>query len=132
VASLNHNAVVVTDSDALIEWMKVNHPHQVRPVTTWTFINQDWLNKVFLAGLEPFHEDEGGEQLLAPGERLAVLDPAGGALVPGVRWVKGGGLRSVSVKPDPAVTRRLNLAAAAYAEGAGPMPGITSGGETNG
>lgn len=136
VASLNHNAVVVTDPDAFMEWMKVNAPHQVQPVTTWTFINPDWVNKVLLPSLEPvaIADDDPEPAEAKPGDRLPVLDmgEGGGVVVPGVRWVKGGGLRSVSVKPDPAVTRRLNLAAAAYADGAGPMPGITSGGETDG
>lgn len=129
VASLRHDAVTITDQETLTAWLRVNYPHQVRQVTRWEPINTAWLTDEFLAGLvpTPFADDEPEPAKAAPGDRLTVVDPNGGAVVPGVRWVKGGGLASVAVKPDRDAVRRMNLAAAEYAAGAGPMPGLTSG-----
>lgn len=111
--SLNKDAVVVTDPAALLAWVEINYPEQVHTVKE---IRPAWLTKNLLPSLEPNSSDEGGEKRLSPGERLPVIG-AGGAIVPGVHWVKGGGLRSVSVKPDAAAEIRLNLAAAEYAAG---------------
>lgn len=120
--SHNDDASTVTDPAALLTWVKSNYPEQVQVIEA---IRPAWL-KVFLDTVEPIPDgDETPEpERVAAGDRLNVVDPRGGAIVPGVRWVKGGGLRSVSVKPDPDATRRMNLAAAAYAAGTGPLPGI--------
>jgi hypothetical protein len=137
VASLNHDAVIVTDEKAFLEWLSLTKPHQVIRECRLVVINQKWLQEIFLTSLAPFVGEPGvpdhrnPEDLLAllqPGERMATFDPETGAVVPGVRWVKGGGLRSVSVKADSSTTRRLNFAAADYAAGAGlDQLGITMG-----
>lgn len=137
VASLNHDAVIVTNEKAFLEWLSLTKPHQVIRECRLVVINQKWLQETFLTSLTPFvgepgvpdHRDpEDVQTLLQPGERMTTLDPETGAVVPGVVWVKGGGLRSVSVKADSSTTRRLNLAAADYAAGAGlDQLGITIG-----
>lgn len=129
VASLNHDAFLVTDQDAFMAWLASDSPHQVRARTGWEAINPKWLSETYLPGLVPLDEDEDVEGVAPPrpGDRRPVACPDTGAIVPGVRWVRGGGLRSVAVKADQDAVRRLNRAAADYANGAGPMPGLTTG-----
>lgn len=131
MASLVHDATRVVDPEAFMEWLAVAYPHQVRRVTRLEVINQDWVSKVLLPSLVPLAlaEDDPEPAQAKPGDRLTTIDPAesSGAVVPGVRWCKGGGLSSVSVKTDKAAEARMNLAAAAYVEGVGAMPGLESG-----
>lgn len=129
IASLNHDTVIVTDQDAFLDWLAADSPHQVRPRTGWEVINPKWLAEVYLPGLVPQEEYDDLDAIAEPrpGDRRSVMCPDSGALVPGVRWVRGGGLRSVAIKADPAAMRQLNLAAATYALGRGPMPGLTTG-----
>lgn len=119
--NLNHDAVVIRDREAFMAWLKVNYPHQVvtETVIVTKPINNAWLDEELLARLVAEVSDD---DPVKPGDDLPVMDPDGGALVPGVRWVKGGGLRSVSIKPEPAIVRELNIAAAVYALDRGPMP----------
>lgn len=137
VASLRHDAIEVTDEAAFLEWLAVAYSHQVERVCRLEVINPNWVSKTLLASLEPIPEDDEDDVEIPPasmpaGSRLTAVDPSTGTVVPGVRWTRGGGLASVSVKPNQSVMRGLNLAAAAYVEGAGPMPGLESGEKTDG
>jgi hypothetical protein len=117
------SGATITDGAAFMAWVKANYPDQIyQPPED---IRPGWLGP-FLKRLQPdtYEEEVDG---IPPGERIDAIDPAGGAIVPGVQWVKGGGLASVSVKVDKDAERRMNLAAAAYAQGLGTMPGLESG-----
>jgi hypothetical protein len=113
----------IVDREAFLRWLANAYPHQVEveSVVVRTVINERWLTEELLPSLKPMDPDE-----LAPGEQTQLMD-AEGTLIPGVTWSKGGGLYGVSIRPDSAVTRRLKAAAAAYIDGTGPLPGITTG-----
>lgn len=132
LTSLRNDSVTVTDEAAFLAWVKVNFPERVRVVET---VYGGW-QAAFLGRLEPYVGDPAVPDerdpeelwaLLQPGERATALDPETGAVIPGVRFVKGGGLASVAVRVNKDAERRMNLAAAAYAQGAGTMPGLESG-----
>lgn len=122
--SLNQDTAIVTDPDSLLAWVKANRPDQVETIER---VRPAYLERL-LQEVVPIEMDPGRKQPedATAGARFCVVVEGDGVTVPGVRWVKGGGLRSVSVKPDPSVTRRMNLAAAAYAAGEGPMPELGS------
>lgn len=121
-SALRHDAVIISNPDAFMEWMSVTYPHQVRRVSILEAVNASWVSGTFLASLLPneLEEDEA--------DRKTVVDPTGGAVVPGVHWVRGGGLASVSIRgTDKTAEKRMNLAAAAYAAGEiGEMLGLGS------
>lgn len=125
VGSVSHDSVSIHDMDALVDWLNTYHGHQVREVHTKEVINPGWLKDVFLAGLTPMDADDPDFEP-APGDSTLLMD-AEGTIVPGVRWVKGGGYAGASVKPDSSTARRLKEAAVKYAIGAGEMPGLPSG-----
>ena len=124
-ASLHKDAATVTDAAALLAWVKANRPDQiqviesVRPAYLEALLQQ--VVPVEMGEEEPQPEDA------KPGASFAVVLDGDGNVIPGVRWVKGGGLSSVSIRNDPSAVRRMNLAAAAYADGTGAMPGLESG-----
>lgn len=123
VGSVSHDSVSIHDPAALIDWLNTNHSHQVREVHTKEVINPGWLKDVFLAGLTPMDPDD---EEPGPGATTLLMD-ADGTVVPGVRWIRGGGYAGAAVKPDSSTTRRLREAADRYAIGAGDMPGLPSG-----
>jgi hypothetical protein len=133
LTSLRHDSIMVTDEDAFLAWVKINYPDQVRVVE---MVHSGW-QAGFLGRLGRFvgnhmaGDDERDPDdvwaALQPGERATAIDPGTGAIVPGVRHVKGGGLASVGIKVDKDAERRMNVAAAAYAQGTGAMPGLESG-----
>lgn len=125
IGAVSHDSVEITDRPALLAWLEVNLPHQVHQVTE--VINPNWLKDVFLPGLIAVDPDDEVDEP-APGDRAMVMD-SDGTVVPGVQWRRGGGYAGASVRPDSSTTRRLKIAATAYAIGAGPMPGLTSGEE---
>lgn len=120
ITSVTQPRAVITDREAFLDWLERNYQHQVKSevVTVRTVVNQNWLDEQLLGRLVPAAEDEDGG--------LAV-DMEGGAVVPGVRWRKGGTLSGVSIRPDPDLQRRLRAAVAPYIDGAGPMPGLPAG-----
>jgi hypothetical protein len=119
ITSLTHDRATVTDAAALLAWVRINHPDQV--YTPPERIREAWLIG-FLKRLAPLGPMPPGT--LNPDD---LVDVRTGAVVPGVRWVRGGQLDSVAVRNDKAAVLRMNLAAAAYAQGKGPMPGLESG-----
>lgn len=123
--SLTHDAVVATDPAALLDWVRANFPEQVQTIERVRPAYVEALTKavvpIELDPEEPQPEDA------EPGKRFCVVLEGDGVTVPGLRWVKGGALASVSVKNDPAALKRMNVAAAAYADGTGTMPGLESG-----
>lgn len=123
-----HDAVVVTDHAAFLAWVERAYPDEVQTVKQ---VRESWFTAFSKHGLAVISNDDNGDITNpdegAPGERFEVADANGGELVPGLRWVRGGGLTSVSVKVDKDAERRMNLAAAAYAQGTGTMPGLESG-----
>jgi hypothetical protein len=123
VGSVTHDSVAVHDMDALVDWLNTYMPHQVREVHRKEVINPNWLKDVFLAGLTPLDDDETEP---GPGASTLLMN-AEGTIVPGVRWVRGGGFAGAAVKPNSSTARRLLDAAKQYAIGAGEMPGLPSG-----
>jgi hypothetical protein len=123
VGAISHDSVEITDRATLLAWLEVNLPHQVHQVTE--VINPNWLKDVFLPGLIAVDPDDEVDEP-APGDKAMVMT-GDGTIVPGVQWRRGGGYAGASVRPDSSTTRRLKIAATAYAIGAGPMPGLTSG-----
>jgi hypothetical protein len=129
LTSLRKDSVTVTDEAAFLAWVDMCYPDEVRTVR---FVRESWREAFFKHGLAVIANAADGEKITnpdegAPGERFEVADANGGSLVPGVRWVKGGGLASVAVRVDKDAERRMNLAAATYAQGLGAMPGLESG-----
>lgn len=130
IVSLRHDAATVTDPAALLAWVKHFRPDQVQVVES---IRPAYLEQL-LKDVEPGENPDDAEDepdTARPGERFTAVLPGYGLLVQGVMWVKGGGLSSVAVRNDRDAVKRMNLAAAAYAEGTGTMPGLESG-ESNG
>lgn len=128
VVNLRHDSTSIADTEAFMEWLALAYPHQVQRICRLEAINAKWIAEAFLPTLVPFPEgDEPDPEEAAQGARYPVLNPDGGAVVPGAIWTKGGGLASVSIRNDPAAVRRMNLAAAEYAQGTGTMPGLEPG-----
>lgn len=126
VTSLVHDVATVTDPAALLAWVKVFRPDQVQVVEQVRPAYVGQLLKDVVPHEDP--DDAGADPDTAkPGARFCVLLPGDGVLIPGVEWIKGGGLSSVAIRNDKAAVQRMNLAAAAYAEGTGTMPGLESG-----
>jgi hypothetical protein len=124
--SLRRDAAAVTDPAALLAWVKVFRPDQVQVIEQVRPAYVDHLLKSVVPHEDP-EDAEAEPDTAGPGTRFCVLLPGDGMLIPGVEWIKGGGLASVSVKSDPAAVKRMNIAAAAYADGTGTMPGLESG-----
>lgn len=125
VTSLTHDAAVITDPEALLIWVKGQFPEQVQRTEQ---VRPAYVSKL-LSSVVPIELDpeERQPEEAVPGTRFCVVLPGDGAVVPGIRWVKGGGLSSVAIRNDKAAVQRMNLAAAEYAAGTGAMPGLESG-----
>jgi hypothetical protein len=126
IASLRHDAAVVEDPAVLLAWVKQFRPDQVQEIEQVRPAYVEQLLKDVVPHENPDDAEDTPEDA-APGTRFCVLLPGDGVLIPGVCWVKGGGLASVAVRNDRDAVKRMNLAAAAYAEGTGVMPGLESG-----
>lgn len=113
ITSQTHDRASIVDEPAFLAYLAKVQPHQVTTRTVTEPVNRKWVLEEFLPALQPLDPDE-----LEAGEQTQLMD-AEGTLVPGVTWAKGGGLSSVTVRPDSAVTRRLRAAAEAYAAGRG-------------
>ncbi|MFF5228426.1 hypothetical protein [Dactylosporangium sp. NPDC000521] len=81
--SISKDAIVVSDADALIAWVKERHPHQIRTVTT----EQIW----------PGFQTQLLADCVPTGEGDQVADPKTGEVVPGVAARKGGVPKSLSI-----------------------------------
>lgn len=129
VTSLRHDAAIVTDQAALLAWVKFFRPDQVQVVES---IRPAYLEALLKDVVPHLGEDDtDADPETAPaGTRFCVLLEGDGVVIPGVEWIKGGGLSSVAIRNDKAAVQRMNLAAAAYAEGTGTMPGLESGEST--
>lgn len=118
IASLRHDSVSVTDPAALLAWVKVHRPDQVQTLEQVrpAYVDQ-LLREVVPVAVELDDEESFEPEEAHPGASFPVVLCGDGVVVPGVRWVKGGGLASVAIRNDRAAVTRMNLAAADYAAG---------------
>lgn len=123
ITALTHDRVEITDMDALVEWLNTFYSHQVREVHRKEVINPAWLTEQLFPSFRPMDPEENDPRTL-------LMDPRTNEPVPGVCWIKGGGLHQISVKPDADAVRLLRAAAKQYIEGTGTMPGLTTGEST--
>jgi hypothetical protein len=125
VTSIAHAHAEAVDTEAMLDfleqWTEMTYRREVREV------NPDAL-KGWLATLAPVVEvPDGGvsgklyrsptkQELKAPGARFTVADDHG-RIVPGVEWVAGGRLESVSIRLSGPRKRQAGVLAKQYADG---------------
>jgi hypothetical protein len=120
----HHDHAEVADPVAFFDYLEHRFPTEVVTKTVREVRNQRWLNDLLEAwvALGPVEPPAGGLADEPPGVR-----DEDGVLIPGLKWMAGGGYKSTSITVDPAVKRDLAAIAAAYAAGTAELPTLTSG-----
>jgi hypothetical protein len=113
-ATQAHDHAEVADPDAFFTYLEKRFPTEIITRTVREVRNQRWLSDLLEAWVKRGPAPRRPSAL--PDEPPGVLDEDG-SLIPGLKWVAGGAFKSLTVKPDGAVSRRLDQAARRYALG---------------
>jgi hypothetical protein len=120
--NIAHAGATITDKEALFDWLEKN----TAAVTKRTIreVPASYLES-FLGVLAINLDTEDAEEVERsgkPGEQFTVFDPSSGGIVPGVRWITGGSLKSISLVISDAAKRAARSAVQAYVQGDAPFP----------
>jgi hypothetical protein len=119
-----HAHAEVADPTAFFDYLEHRYPTEVVTRTVREVRDQRWLTDL-MAGWVELGPVEPPESAL-PDEPPGVRDHDG-VVIPGLKWMAGGGYKSTSITVERDVKRELAAIAAAYAAGTGELPVLTSG-----
>ena len=113
-ASLEHDSAIVADPEAFMDYLEQNHPTEVVREEIRRVRVPSWLSARMeeWAGLGPVPPPEDA----LPDELPGVRTPDG-TVIPGLKFRRGGGFKSLSVKPGGTAARQITAAARRYALG---------------
>lgn len=100
-ASVSDAAVVVTDGDAFLDWVRKRHPEEIE---TLYRVRPSW-QQVFL------------DSLLERGDPPTEFDEP----IPGLSFVEGGAFRSLSIRALPSFAHHVRAAARDMVAGSRPL-----------
>ncbi len=112
--AVNHTRVEIVNQDEFMEWARDRCPDEVAEVTRLEFRNPAVQEKIREELLLKSTETYPSLAAWSPGDTAPVVIDEGAEVVPGVRFVKGGGYRSTSITIDPAVKRDMARLALEY------------------